>query len=440
MLRVLALACVCLSSTAAFGQTSQEQLERLEEFQRNFGELNETRDRMSEIAEQATPEVLTTGPTTCGASEQFGAVPSVVSEQWYVPSLPSISRADRRSAEQALDRISDHSWSTMPPRDLILEIRDVVSREAVEAIAQTDPRAQALLAMHYMGERDVANIDVERACYWAYRSASADFPRGHVAYGTLLFRGYGARPLASVAAAHFERAADQGNAQAQIRLAFAHATGRGVERDYARAHGLFQMAREAGDTTAGAHLSQLYRLGLGVNQNYAQARRLAEESAAEGAAFAFTQMSTFYLEGLGVPRNVDTGIEYLRRAAAQNEPRALSALAYQYETGAILPRDLAQTVAYYQRAAELQDAYAQANLALLYLNGEGVARDLDRAYRLNLMAAFQDHPLGTNNLGAFYENGTGVRRDIGVAFWLYVRADVLGYPGARANIDRLAGR
>jgi len=62
--------------------------------------------------------------------------------------------------------------------------------------------------------------------------------------------------------------AQQGDAKAQIFVAYLYETGQGVNQDYAKAAEWYRKAAEKGNATAQAQIGNMYFLGRGVPQNY----------------------------------------------------------------------------------------------------------------------------------------------------------------------------
>jgi len=68
-----------------------------------------------------------------------------------------------------------------------------------------------------------------------------------------------------------QKAAAQGNANAQNNLGLMYANGRGVKQDYAQAFAWYQKAAAQGHAIAQFNLGNNYYAGRGVKQDYAQA-------------------------------------------------------------------------------------------------------------------------------------------------------------------------
>ena len=84
------------------------------------------------------------------------------------------------------------------------------------------------------------------------------------------------------AVAWWNRAAEQGCANAQYQLGRAYQKGVGVLQSHERAFELYELSEAQGDTLATTHLGACYAYGQGVDQSYAEARRLYELAVARG--------------------------------------------------------------------------------------------------------------------------------------------------------------
>jgi len=95
---------------------------------------------------------------------------------------------------------------------------------------------------------------------------------------------------AQQAAASFEQAAKQGNADAQYQLGLMYETGQGVAQDYRRAAQWYEKAALQGHAQAQYQLGNLYREGLGVEESLIEAEQWWQRAAAQGIALARRQL------------------------------------------------------------------------------------------------------------------------------------------------------
>jgi TPR repeat protein len=154
-----------------------------------------------------------------------------------------------------------------------------------------------------------------------------------------------------------QRAAEQGEPRAQLRLGVAYATGNGAPKDGAMAVRWLEAAANSGEAktskVAAGWLGAVYKNGMGVKANGEEALRWSKRGAELGSG-----------------------------ASAQN-------IAEMYSDGKFLKRDTKQVDAWYAKAAALYEVEAQSGdveaafrLAKIYNAGVGVSRDRDKAIAL----------------------------------------------------------
>lgn len=120
--------------------------------------------------------------------------------------------------------------------------------------------------------------------------ARADFNAG--------VRAYQEGDLAT-ALEEFKRAADEGDARAQLNVGVFYDQGLVVAQDPAQAAEWYRRAAEAGIDLAQFNLGTLYFEGLGVEQDYAKALEWYSRAAFGGNGDAQFNLSVMYQEGLG---------------------------------------------------------------------------------------------------------------------------------------------
>lgn len=108
----------------------------------------------------------------------------------------------------------------------------------------------------------------------------------------------------------YEKAASQGDVQAQTHLGILYAQGESVPQDLVKAKKLFEMAANQGDVTAHVHLAKMYESGQGAIQSYVRAAVLYRKAADQGNAVAQMALSHLYAEGLGVFQDNDRAKYY----------------------------------------------------------------------------------------------------------------------------------
>ncbi len=80
--------------------------------------------------------------------------------------------------------------------------------------------------------------------------------------------------------------AQQGDAKAQVFVAYLYETGQGVNQNYAKAADWYSRAAQRGNAVAQTQLGNMYRLGKGVPQNYVLAYMWLDLASRKGSTQA----------------------------------------------------------------------------------------------------------------------------------------------------------
>lgn len=118
------------------------------------------------------------------------------------------------------------------------------------------------------------------------------------------------------------RAAEAGNALAQLRLALLYDQGDGVARSARAAFEWYNRAAAQGEPESQNQIGLFYELGEGVPENWDLAARLFEASARQGWMKGQFSLARAYQFGIGVPQNRQAAIEWFAKAAAQGNAKA----------------------------------------------------------------------------------------------------------------------
>jgi hypothetical protein len=156
----------------------------------------------------------------------------------------------------------------------------------------------------------------------------------------------------------FERAAAQGNAEAQDDLGLCYAHGQGVEIDHEAAAQLFQRAAEQGYPLAHYNLGNAFYEGKGVAQSYAEAVKCYRLAAAQGHPNALFNLGVCHADGIGVAQSYDEAVKWYRLAVAQDHAGALFNLGMCH-----VPQDLDEALRLFERAAAKGDTRAATAVA-----------------------------------------------------------------------------
>ena len=119
-----------------------------------------------------------------------------------------------------------------------------------------------------------------------------------------------------------QQSAENGDAQAQYRLAVLYHKGQGVPKDYGQAASWYLKAAEQGHAKAQLYLGLMYRNGRGVEQDHTQAAQWFMKSAVQGEGKAQYYLGVSFCMGTGVLKDYATGAVWLNRSARQGNSDA----------------------------------------------------------------------------------------------------------------------
>src|SRR6266852_31039 len=209
-----------------------------------------------------------------------------------------------------------------------------------------------------------------------------------------------------------KRDADQGNANAQVRLGYFYETGRGgLAKDDREAARLYKLAADQGNAAARNNLGVYYRDGRGgLTKDDREALRLFKLAADQGNPYGQNQLGGFFRDGGGgLAKDDREAARLFKLAADQGNASARVNLGYFYEKGrGDLAQDDREAARLYKLAADQGNAAGQTYLGGLYRDGRGgLTKDEREAALLFKLASDQNYAYGQQNLGIFYRHGRG---------------------------------
>ena len=117
--------------------------------------------------------------------------------------------------------------------------------------------------------------------------------------------------------------AEQGTAEAQLQAGYGYETGiRGLQQDYAKAFEWYSKSAEQGNEQAQNRLGFYYAHGKGVKKNFVKAAEWYEKAALQGSADAQWRLGKCFDEGNGVAQDKAKAAEWYRKAAEQGDVAA----------------------------------------------------------------------------------------------------------------------
>ncbi len=151
-----------------------------------------------------------------------------------------------------------------------------------------------------------------------------------------------------------------GDAQAQFLMGEAYRTGDGVVLSYQQAAAYYELAAEQGNADAMVELGALYQAGLGVKgQSFAKAAEYFEMAVNLGSPRGQVNLAGLYYNGTGVEQSYEKAAEYYRLAADQNYYVGQINLAKMYEEGTGVEQDYEKAAEYYRMAADQESIVAK---------------------------------------------------------------------------------
>ncbi|KAF9163176.1 hypothetical protein DFQ26_002863 [Actinomortierella ambigua] len=256
------------------------------------------------------------------------------------------------------------------------------------------------------------------------------------------------------AANWFTKAAEQGDTSAQVRLGTMHAEGDGVDKSPTEEAKWFTKAAELGDASAQVRLETMYAEGGGVDKRYtgtakrltkaaehgdisAQAAKWFTKAAEQGDASAQVRLGAMYAEGDGVDKNYTEAAKWFTKAAKQGDAGAQVRLGTMYAEGDGVDKSYTEAAKWFTKAAEQKDASAQFHLGMMCKRGHGVEQSDDDAVIWFIRAAEQGNASAQFNLGMMCRRGHGVEQsDDWAAIW-FTRAAKQGDASAQFHLGMM---
>ena len=227
----------------------------------------------------------------------------------------------------------------------------------------------------------------------------------------------------SEAAKWYLKAAVQGIPKAQYQLGLMHSQGNGIERDYKKAVDWYRKAAVLGNADAQMELAGMFEAGKGVGQSYAEAEMWYKKAAAQGSARAQYLLGCMYEYGKGVVQSNTLAFKLYQESADRGYAQAKYSLGSMYEYGIGVSQDDETAIELYREAADKEIREAQRHLGYLYSSGIGVEQDFLEAEKWCLKAAQQGDAAAQTCLGEMYYYKKGIRQDFAEALkWLSAAA------------------
>ncbi len=176
-------------------------------------------------------------------------------------------------------------------------------------------------------------------------------------------------------------------------------------------------AAQAGLPDAQNKLGDLYRDGELVKQNYSEAVKWYKKAAGQDNLQSCEALGNCYIEGTGVAKDASQGIYWLERAARGGDTSVATMLGDMYAQGESVAQDYKKAIYWYTIGASDSNT-ARNSLGELYRDGKGTAKNYKKAVYWFRCAAEDDCTEAQLNLSECYRNGWGVTKSTSQAkYW-----------------------
>jgi len=234
-----------------------------------------------------------------------------------------------------------------------------------------------------------------------------------------------------------QKAAEDGDIEAQAELGYYYAKGIGTERDEMQAFNWYFNAADQGDVNSQFNLGVMYAKGRGVKQNFTESFHWYKEAALGGDSRAQTTVAIMCSKGIGTDKDEAKAFSWYLKSAKQGHANSQFAVGECFAKGKGTERDYEQAFNWYSKAANQGHVNAQLKLGFLYGKGLGTQRDDTEAYLWIRKAAEAGHPNAQFNLGVIYSKGRGIGKNIDEAIKWYARASEQGDDNSDRALEKL---
>jgi TPR repeat protein len=231
------------------------------------------------------------------------------------------------------------------------------------------------------------------------------------------------------------------NAEKIYQAATQFSNGIGVEQDDAKALRWFQRAAELGNKQAQIKIARTYTYGEGVPKDYKKAAKWVALVAKDGADWAQYTYGVFLEQGhLGKPDLVQAAHWY-QQAANQGNADAQNNLGTFFRRGkGGFKKNYNEAATLFISAMNGGNSLGTANLARLHRYGQGVKKDPSRAAELYGEAIEKGVTFAFYELGELYRRGLGVKKNFKRARSLFEQGSEKGDKFAKIGLAKLYTR
>lgn len=218
-----------------------------------------------------------------------------------------------------------------------------------------------------------------------------------------------------------ESEANQGNADAQEKLALRYINGDDTPKNLVKAYDLLKKSAEQGNAYGKIGLGKLYLYGQGVKQDFSASRKCFKEAfdilnsqITENKGEVYYSLAQLYLNGNGVKQDDTKAEQWFRKAAERYREEtnnknddSMMHLGNMYLKGLGVKQDTQKALYYFEIAAQNGNVLAQIKLSSLYMDLE----QYQSAMNWLLRAEKQNSTYAQYLIGTLYGYGLGVEKN-----------------------------
>ena len=220
--------------------------------------------------------------------------------------------------------------------------------------------------------------------------------------------GIGTAQSYSLAAKWYGKAASSGHEKAKKALervneAIERAASDGRPEAFSDEIYALYVSAENGDAEACLKLGDVYYNGEGAERDYPKAFAYYKKAAESGVGHAQAMLGECYYYEYGVPEDEDKAFEWYKKAAENGDARGLYEMSrYIYHGSHGIEKDDGKAWEYLNLAAEKGDIYATYRLGEYYMDGKHTETDFEKAEKWLKKSAEADYPYAFIKLSELY--------------------------------------
>lgn len=236
-----------------------------------------------------------------------------------------------------------------------------------------------------------------------------------------------------LAAKHYGKACEYGNAGGCTNIGYAYSQGLGVASNYDKAFEYSKEACDGEDAQGCTNLGVAYEFGRGVDKNVTKANELYRNGCDLNCGQGCQNLGNQYINGTSVEKDYKKAIELYEKGCTLDE-EFCAGLAFAYKKGYGVQQDYGKSVTYYEKSCNKGDYESCDELGYLY---ETIANDYENAVKYYAKACDGGNALGCTEFAQMFEHGKGVTKNISTAMKFYKQGCDSGNDWGCKQLDRL---